>query len=252
MARTDDTPQSLDTRLTLDETSNFFIKDSKIPKSYVVVEKFAQNKGVYEPALNGTAHPKKTDYFLYEEGVKDIGNGIFEIEAKYAAVPPVWYSFETLNIPYLKFKGLSVIGGGSITINTSYLFNYLNVQSIGDVNFFNEDAYTSFEEKSGTINVACRVKHEYVNVPDEQVLSGDILQMNFDISSDLNSYGDGAFNCGYFLRDADPQVNVSIDQESTFQFETSTPSPKVRIASGVYAGNIYYKHTYEIIAPVTI
>ena len=76
--------------------------------------------------------------------------------------------------------------------------------------------------------------------------------MSFATSSSGNSYGDGAFNVGYMQRDGDPTVNVSIDTLSNFVFTAADPSPKIRIASGIYAGNIYYKHTYEIVSTVNV
>ncbi len=234
-----------------DPNANYFRKDSSIPTSFVISTTSFVEKSNFKHTKIGAESESNKKYYAFEESLTDIGGGVFKVTTKYAAVPETWYSYESINIPYLKFSGLSVVGGGKITINTTYLFNFLNVQSIADVNFFNEDGYTSFEEKSGTINVACRVKHEYVLLKPEDIKSGNI-DMAFDVSIDSISFGDGKYNCGYMMRDGDPQVNENIDKESTFNFATSSPSPKVRIASGIYAGVIYYKHTYEIIDDVTI
>ena len=237
----------------LDPNSNFFKKDSSIPTSDVVATVSYVDKANYSPLVVGLESDVHKLHYAYEESVADIGNGFFRVTTRYAKVPDTWYSFESINIPYLKFRGVSIIGGGGITIGTAYLFNFLNVQSIADVNFFNEDAYTSFEEKSGTINVACRVKHQYVLLLKEEIKDGNIdTKMSFATSSSGNSYGDGAFNVGYMQRDGDPTVNVSIDTLSNFVFTAADPSPKIRIASGIYAGNIYYKHTYEIVSTVNV
>jgi hypothetical protein len=120
MARIDDMPASspLSGRVTLDSEANFFIKDVNFPESYVFVEKSVQNKAAYVPTPIGTAHTTQTSYFLYEESVSDIGNGLFEIDSKYAVVPPTSYTFEVIQLPYVKFWGLAVIGGGGISIGT--------------------------------------------------------------------------------------------------------------------------------------
>ncbi len=252
--RTADIPSAMvEGKVELDPNSNFFRKDSKIPTSNVVCTASYVDKSNYVPTIIGEEHEVHKLHYAYEESLTDIGGGFFKVDTRYAQVPDTWYSFETINIPYLKFRGLSVISGGSITINTAYLFNFLNVQSISDVSFFNEDGYTNFEEKSGTINVACRIKHEYVLLTEEDISNGTIDdKMAFTASSDANSFGDGKFNCGYFMKADDPQNNVSIDKESTFTFTAEAPSPKVRISSGVYAGIIYYKNSYEIVSDVKI
>ncbi len=249
-----DLPSTLvDGEKTLDPNSNYFKKDSSIPTSDVIATVSYVDKANYIPLLVGEENEVHKLHYAYEETLSDIGGGFFKVTTRWAKIPDTWYSFESINIPYLKFRGVSIIGGGGITIGTAYLFNYLNVQSISDVNFFNEDGYTSFEEKSGTINVACRVKHEYVLLTAEEIKDGNIdTKMAFAVSQDENSFADGEFNVGYMLRTGDPQVNVSIDTETAFAFKTDAPSPKVRIASGIYAGNIYYKHTYEIVSTVKV
>lgn len=253
-SRTADIPPAMvEGKVEVDPNSNFFRKDSKIPTSNVVCTASYVDKSNYVQTIIGEEHEVHKLHYAYEESLTDIGGGFFKVDTKYAKVPDTWYSFETINIPYLKFRGLSVISGGSITINTSYLFNFLNVQSISDVSFFNEDGYTNFEEKSGTINVACRVKHEYVLLTEEDIATGSIDdKMAFTASDDENSFGDGAFNCGYLLRSGDPQINVPIDELSIFAFTGEAPSPKVRISSGVYAGVIYYKNSYEIVSNVVV
>lgn len=251
MARTDDMPEPLTARVELDLESNFFINDKSIPKSYVVVEKSAQNKGAYVPTAIGTAHRTRTDYFLYEESVSDIGNGIFEITSKYAIVPPTSYSFEVIELPYVKFWGLSIIGGGGISIGTSYLFRFLNVQSTEDLQNFSTEGYTDTKEKSGTINAACRVKSQFTFIPLEQRLDGNI-DLSFPVSTSAQSVGDGEYNCGYFGNDLNPELNVGIDTEEDFVFTAASPSPKVRISTSIYLGNIFVQKTYEIIGSVSI
>jgi hypothetical protein len=120
MTASSDFPSELTSRLTLDQNANFFLKDPQIPQSYVIVEKEAQLKTSYSPAAIGTHHSTATTYYLYEESVSDVGNGIFEITSKYAAVPPTWYSYESFNIPYLKYLGIQVTGSGPITITQSF------------------------------------------------------------------------------------------------------------------------------------
>jgi len=238
-----------------DPNANFFRKDPQIPDSLVISQTTFIDKADYTPTATGTeiASPYSA-YYLYEEAVTDIGGGIFRVVGKYAKVPDTWYSFETLNIPYTKFLGISLLSAGSIIINTSYLFNFLNVQSIEDVKFFNEDGFTDSEQKNGTINVACRVKHEYVLVPAANVFDGNIADsvISFEVSTAANVFSDGKLNCGYIQRNGDPQSNVNIDNESTFSFSNAQPSSKVQIASGVYAGNIYYKHTFNIVRDVVV
>jgi len=247
----DDLPGDRSQRIGLDDTSNFFIKDSKIPDSYVIVETAVQSKQDYEPTNAGVAHPTKTDYFLYEETVTDIGGGLFKIQSKYAIVPKTWYDFEVIQLPYLKFWGLSVIGGGGISIGTSYLWAYLNVQSTDDLFFFNTEGFTDSKEKSGTINAACRIKYEYEIIELEQKQSGEI-NLPFEVSANAQSFGDGEYNCGYFGQEENPTENVNIDEEKIFTYSPTDPSPKVRIESGVYLGNIYYRKTYELIGEITV
>jgi hypothetical protein len=247
----DDLPSGRDQRISLDENANYFFKDTNIPESYVIVETSAQAKESYDPTATGTPHPKKTDYYLYEESVTDIGGGLFKIESKYAAVPPTWYDFQVIQLPYLKFWALSVIGGGGISIGTTYLSAWLNVQSTADLFSFNADGFTDSKEKSGTINAACRVKCEYVLVTLEEKKTG-IIDLAFPVSSSTESYGDGEYNCGYFGAETNPLQDEPIDFLVTFPFTSADPSPKVRIETGLYLGTIYYRKTYELIGTIKV
>lgn len=235
-----------------DKHALFFRKDSKIPTSFVKGTTRFVLKNSYTPTATGIENEDDKEYYAYEESVNDIGGGIFRVNTKYAKVPETHYTLEVLNIPYLKFRGVSSITGGAITINTAYLFNFLNVQSIKDVKFFNEDGFTSEEEKGGTINVSCRVKHEYQLLEINDLASGNLDGLQFEVSSEPNSFGDGLMNCGYIGGANDPIVNVNIDSNQVFTFSSANPSPKVRIASGVYAGNIYFKKTFQIIQNVVV
>ena len=170
----DDLPDDLFTRLTLDDTASFFIKDQQIPGSYVVVEKTAQKKNSYIPLEIGTAHPYRNDFFLYEESISDIGGGIFEIQSKYAKVPPTWYSFESQSIPFTKFSGVTVVGSGGIVISQSYKFSWLNLQGIDDVRNFNQKNYVDSTSKQGSINCVVRVKHEYKSSNIEEIQNGTL------------------------------------------------------------------------------
>ena len=247
----DDLPNGRVNRFELDQTANFYLKDSNIADSYVIVETSAQAKDSYDPTPAGTPHPRKTKYYLFEETVQDIGGGLFKIQSKYAIVPTTWYDFEVIQLPYLKFWGLSVIGGGGISIGTSYLSAFLNVQSTDDLYFFNTEGFTDSKSKSGTINAACRIKYDYDLITLAQKQSGQI-NLPFDVSTDSQSFGDGAYNCGYFGASTNPETNESIDHPVTFTFTATSPSPKVRIESGVYVGNIYYRKTYELIGTVEV
>jgi len=253
MARTDDMPSNspLTGRVILDSESNFFIKDVNFPESYVFVEKSVQNKSAYVPTPIGTAHTTQTSYFLYEESVSDIGNGIFEIDSKYAVVPPTSYTFEVIQLPYVKFWGLAVIGGGGISIGTSYLYSFLNVQSTADLHNFSTEGFVDTKEKSGTINAACRVKTVFTSIALANRKDG-LIDLSFPVSTSPESVGDGDYNCGYFGNTANPVQNVSIDNEQTFAFTAAAPSPKVQISSSVYAGNIFMQKTYEIIGTVKV
>ena len=246
----DDLPSSRDSRLTLDEYSNYYLKDSRIPDSYVITETLSQSKESYEPNPAGREHPSKRNFFLFEEKVTDIGGGLFKISANYAKTPDPWYGFESIQLPYLKFWGLSVIGGGGITIGTSYLSSFLNVQSTDDLFFFNTEGFTDSKTKSGTINVACRVKYDY-DIVDLSQKTGGNIEIPFEVGGS-NSFGDGAYNCGYFGNDRNPIKNANIDEQVSFAFSIGNPSPKVKIESGVYLGNIYYRKTYQIIGNITI
>lgn len=238
MARTDNTPSSLTDRLTLDETSNFFLKDTNIPDSYVVVETHAQNKGDYTPQAIGTAHPTLNKYFLYEESVTDIGNGIFKISSKYAVTPSTWYSFEAQNIPFTKFVGVSVVGSGNIIITESFLFGWLNLQGIEDVRDFKESVYSTSEQKQGSINCVVRVKHEYKAVDLESIKNGTLAPFTI-ATADYEPWSDNG-ELG------------SIDDDIDFTFTTSSPSLPIKYEAGKYAGNIYYNKTYEIVSTFTI
>jgi hypothetical protein len=236
MARTDDMPSSspLTGRVTLDREANRFIKDPNIPESYVVVEKSAQNKGNYVPTPIGTAHPSLTTYFLYEESVRDIGNGIFEIDSKYAIVPPTWYSFEAQNIPFTKFVGVSVTGSGPIIITNSYKFAWLNLQGIEDVRNFDENVYASTEQKQGSVNCVVRIKHEYASAPLAAIKDGTLAP--FTIAT-----------AGYEANDQNG-TEGSIEDDMTFTFAPATPSDPIKYEAGKYVGNIYYNKTFEIVS----
>jgi hypothetical protein len=238
MARTDDISGSLSARITLDQTSNFFIKDPQIPGSYVVVEKEAQNKGSYVPQDIGTVHPTKTTYFLFEESVRDIGNGIFEIESKYAIVPPTWYSFEAQSVPFTKFVGVTITGSGPIVLTTSTLYGWLNLQGIDDVRNFDENVFASTEQKSGSINCVVRVKHEYAKSDLTKIQSGSLTP--FSIAT-----------AGYEANVNNGNVG-NIDTDLTFNFTTATPSNPIKFEAGKYIGNIYYNKTYEIVSDFVI
>ena len=234
MARTDDMPVPLTGRVTLDKESNFFIKDPNIPESYVVVEKSAQNKGTYVPTAIGTPHPTLVTYFLYEESVRDIGNGIFEIDSKYAIVPPTWYSFEAQNIPFTKFVGVSVLGSGPIVITTSYKFAWLNLQGIEDVRNFDENVYASTEQKQGSINCVVRIKHEYAATTLAAIKDGTLAP--FSIAT-----------AGYEANAANG-TQGNIEDDMTFTFAPATPSDPIKYEAGKYVGNIYYNKTFEIVS----
>lgn len=229
-----DVPSALTNRLTLDQNANFFLKDPQIPQSYVIVEKEAQLKTSYTPNPVGTAHPTKTTYYLYEESVTDIGNGLFEITSRYAAVPPTWYSYESFNVPYLKYLGIQVTGGGPITIVQSYFYSYLNAQSIEDIRNFDEEIFANSFEKSGTINVPVRVKHEYFLAPLASVLNGNFTGLNIS-------------NTDYISYSSNGSTTIGIDDVINYGFTPSAPSPPVLFEAGKYIGNIYFKKTYEIV-----
>jgi hypothetical protein len=240
MARTDDMPSNspLTGRVTLDQQANRFIKDPNIPESYVVVEKSAQDKASYVPTPIGTAHLTLTSYYLYEESVSDIGNGIFEIDSKYAIVPPTWYSFESQSIPFTKFAGTTITGGGSITIVQSFLFGWLNLQGIEDVRGFNESVYASSEQKQGSINCVVRVKNEYASTPIDSIKDGSLSPFNIQTA-------------GYEANDANG-AQGNIDGTLTFNFSNDIPSNPIKFEAGKYIGNIYYNKTYEIVSQFVI
>ena len=238
MARTDDLPSSLSQRITLDENSNFFIRDSQVPESYAIVEKQAQDKTSYDPLDIGTPHPTKTTYFLFEESVRDIGNGIFEIESKYAVVPKTWYSFEAQSVPFTKFSGLTITGSGPIVIATTSLFGWLNLQGIEDVRDFNEDVYADSTIKSGSINCVVRVKHEYAAANLNQIHNGSLTPFEIETADYEANPANG--NTG------------NIDDDLTFNFSVGTPSKPIKFEAGKYIGNIYYNKTYEIVSTFVI
>ena len=238
MARTDDMPSDLSGRIELDSDANFFIKDPQIPESYVIVEKSAQNKGAYIPTAIGTPHRLRKTYFLYEESVRDIGNGIFGIESKYAIVPPTWYSFEAQSIPFTKFVGITITGGGATVVTTSSLYGWLNLQGIEDVRNFDENVFASTEQKSGSINCVVRVKHEYKDVPLDAIQSGALAPFTIETA-------------GYEANTANGQIG-SIDEDLTFTFNVSQPSNPIKFEAGKYIGNIYYNKTYEIVSTFVI
>jgi hypothetical protein len=238
MARTDDMPESLVSRVELDSEANFFIKDPQIPESYVIAEKAAQNKGSYVPTPIGTPHKTRKDYFLYEESVRDIGNGIFSIESKYAIVPKTWYSFESQSIPFTKFAGITITGGGNVTIVSSFLFGWLNLQGIQDVRNFDEGVYASSEQKQGSINCVVRVKHEYASSTIGQIQAGTLAP----------------FAIGTARYEANPENGAAgnIDDDLSFSFNLTAPSQPIKFEAGKYAGNIYYNKTYEIVSQLVI
>jgi len=238
MARTDDLPSSLSGRITLDENSNFFIRDSQVPESYVIVEKQVQDKSSYDPLDIGTPHPTKTTYFLFEESVRDIGNGIFEIESKYAVVPKTWYSFEAMQVPFTKFAGTTVTGSGAIVIRQTFLFGWLNLQGIEDVRDFNENVYVSSETKQGSINCVVRVKHEYASAPLAEIQSGALAPFTIETADYEPNSSNG--NEG------------NIDDDLTFTFSTSSPSEPIKFEAGKYIGNIYFQKTFEIVSTFVI
>ena len=242
MARTDDIPAStpLTGRVTLDSTSNLFLKDVNIPESYVVVEKQVQNKAQYNPDLIpiGNAHPTLTAYLKYEESISDIGNGLFEIQTRYAKVPPTWYSYEAMNIPFTKFVGVTVTGSGPIVITTPSLFGWLNLQGIQDVRDFDETVYASTEQKQGTINCVVRTKHEYNSVTYAQVKDGSVSPFSIQTASYEEHPNNG--NTG------------GIDDDLQFTFTNASPSDPIKFEAGKYVGNIYVNRTFEIVSTFTI
>lgn len=238
MARTDDMPESLAGRVELDSDANFFIKDPQIPESYVIVEKSAQNKSSYTPLPIGTTHKTKKTYFLYEESVRDMGNGVFGIESKYAIVPKTWYSFEAQSIPFTKFAGITVTGGGSISIVSSFKFGWLNLQGIEDVRDFDENVYASSEQKQGSINCVVRVKHEYASATLEKIQNGTLSPFTIGTA-------------GYEANSANGSIG-NIDELLTFNFSNSSPSQPIKFEAGKYIGNIYYNKTYEIVSTFKI
>ena len=240
MARIDDMPQNspLSGRVTLDEQAKFFIKDNNIPESYVVVEKQVQNKKDYEPLDIGTPHPTRTTYFLYEETTTDIGNGLFEIESKYAITPPTWYSFESQNIPFTKFVGVTVTGGGEIVIIESFKYSWLNLQGIEEVRNFNENAFASTESKSGSINCVVRVKHEYAASPYEEIQNGTLTPFTIETAS--------------YEANPDNGTIGNIDDDMTYTFTPASPSQPIKFEAGKYVGNIYYNKTYEIVSTFVV
>ena len=230
----DDLPGGRDNRISLDENANFFIKDTNIPGSYAIVETSAQSKGSYKPTEIGTAHPKQTKYFLYEESVTDIGGGLFKIQSKYAIVPPTWYSFEAQNIPFTKFVGVTVTGSGAIIITQSFKFAWLNLQGIEDVRNFDENVYASTEQKNGSVNCVVRVKNEYKDSPIAEIQGGTLTP--FTIAT-----------AGYEPNDQNGSEG-NIDEDMTFEFSVGTPSLPIKYEAGKYVGNIYYNKTFEIVS----
>ena len=231
---TDDLPQSRGQRISLDETSNFFLKDPNIPESFVVVETAAQAKDSYKTTKIGTTHPKLNDHFLYEESVTDIGAGLFKIQSKYAAIPPTWYSFEAQNIPFTKFVGVSITGSGAIVITQSFKFAWLNLQGIEDVRNFNENVYASTEQKQGSVNCVVRIKHEYNSAPLDKIKNGTLAPFTIDTA-------------GYEANDENG-AEGSIDDDMTFTFTPAAPSNPIKYEAGKYVGNIYYNKTFEIVS----
>jgi hypothetical protein len=238
MARTDDMPEPLTSRVELDLEANFFIKDPNIPESYVIVEKSAQNKGSYTPTAIGVPHKTRKKYFLYEESVRDIGNGIFEIESKYAVEPPTWYSFEAMQIPFTKFSGTTVTGGGSIVIRQSFKFGWLNLQGISDVRNFNENNYVTTENKQGSINCVVRVKHEYKSADFNMIKAGTLTPFTITTASYEANVENGSLG--------------NIDDDLTFNFTNAAPSDPIKYESGKYTGNIYFQKTFEIVSNFVI
>ena len=238
MARIDDVPSTLSARITLDANSNFFIRDSQIPESYAITEKEVQNKINYTPTAIGTAHPTQTTYSLFEESVRDIGNGLFEIESKYANVPSTWYSFEAQSVPFTKFVGVTITGSGPIVLTTSTLYGWLNLQGIDDVRNFDENVFASTEQKSGSINCVVRVKHEYAASSLEQIQQGTLSPFSIQTA-------------GYEANPNNGNVG-NIDTDLTFDFTTAAPSNPIKFEAGKYIGNIYYNKTYEIVSTFVI
>jgi len=230
----DDLPNSREQRISLDENAKFFFKDPNIPESYVIVETSAQSKESYEPTKIGVPHPKKSDYFLYEESTSDIGGGLFKIESKYAVVPSTWYSFEAQNVPFTKFVGVTVTGSGPIIITTSEVFAWLNLQGIEDVRNFDENIFASTEQKSGSINCVVRVKHEYASVPIDQIQSGTLAPFTIATADYEPNEQNG--------------TEGNIDTDMTFDFAVGTPSKPIKYEAGKYAGNIYYNKTFDIVS----
>ncbi len=231
-------PESLASRVELDSEANFFIKDPQIPESYVIVEKAAQNKGSYTPTAIGTPHKTRKKYFLYEESVRDIGNGIFEIESKYAVVPPTWYSFQAQSVPFTKFQGVTITGSSSVVITSTFLFAWLNLQGIEDVRDFNEDVYADSVTKSGSINCVVRVKHEYEKADLAAIQNGSLSPFTIATANYEANPSNG--NAG------------KIDDDMDFEFTNSSPSQPIKFEAGKYIGNIYYNKTYEIVSNFTI
>ncbi len=231
-------PSPLTQRVELDLEANFFIKDPQIPESYVIVEKSAQNKDSYKPTAIGTAHKTQTKYFLYEESVSDIGNGIFEITSKYAIVPPTWYSFEAQSIPFTKFAGITVTGSGSAVITESFVYAWLNLQGIEDVRNFDESVFASTEQKSGSINCVVRVKHEYESASLESIKNGSLTPFTIETA-------------GYEANPNNGNIG-NIDDDLTFTFTTGSPSNPIKFEAGKYIGNIYFNKTYEIVSTFVI
>jgi len=244
MARTDDMPSAtpLTGRVQLDPHVNYFLISSDIPESYAVVEKEVQDKDSYNPdaVKIGTAHPTAglATYLKYEETVKDIGNGLFEISTKYAKPPSTWYSFQAESIPFTKFAGITVTGSGSVVITQSFLFGWLNLQGIEDVRDFNEGVYASSEQKQGSINCVVRVKHEYASSSLEQIQAGTLTPFTIETA-------------GYEGNTANGNIG-NIDDDLTYNFNNANPSNPIKFEAGKYAGNIYYNKTYEIVSNFVI
>ena len=252
--RIDDLPTGITSGILLDGSANVFLYDQRIPDSYVIVTKTAINKSDYTPTDAGTAHPSQTNYFLYNQSVTDIGNGLFEVDSKYSKVPSAWYDFEVVNIPYVKFHGTSVLTAGGIVLGTSYLYTYLNVSSIQDVRFFDSGGFTQTIEKTGNINVACRVKYDYVQVTKAQKggAAGLDTAMAFPTFTSGASTGDGDFTSGYIENSSNPVQNVDVDSSTTFTFSNSSPSAKIKTEVGVWLGNIYQRKMYQIVGTVKV
>jgi hypothetical protein len=183
-------------------------------------------------------HPTLTTYSLFEESVRDIGNGLFEIESKYANKPSTWYSFEAQSIPFTKFVGITITGSGPIVITTSSLYGWLNLQGIEDVRNFNENVFASTEQKSGSINCVVRVKHEYNTASLEEIQNGSLAPFSIQTA-------------GYEANPNNGNVG-NIDTNLPFNFTTSDPSNPIKFEAGKYIGNIYYNKTYEIVSTFVI